>query len=226
MRLQEQADRVVIEPEAPARAAVIWLHGLGADGHDFVPVVAELGLPATAAVRFVFPHAPVRPVTLNNGLPMRAWYDITGLNRRGLGDRAGLDASQARVEALIAEQAQQGIPSTRVVIAGFSQGGALALHAGLRHAAPLAGLLPLSTYLPFADRLAEEANPANRAVTILMCHGQYDPVLPYALGEESCGQLRALGYAVDWAAYPMQHQVCLEQIQRIGGWLTQRLAGA
>lgn len=220
--LLESTAAVTLEPLVPARAAVIWLHGLGADGHDFVPIVAELGASA-AAIRFVFPHAPVRPVTINGGMPMRAWYDILSLTRMDRQDEAGIAASQALVRELIAAQNQAGIPTSRIVIAGFSQGGAITLHAGLRHPERLAGLMALSTYLPLHDRLAAELSPANRDVPILMVHGSFDPVLPQVLGESSCELLRAEGLPVEWHSYPMQHQVCEEEIARIGGWLRERL---
>ncbi|HVT35270.1 MAG TPA: dienelactone hydrolase family protein [Nevskiaceae bacterium] len=222
--MSEDDDVIVIDPPARASAAVIWLHGLGASGDDFVPIVPELGLPAGHGIRFVFPHAPVRAVTINGGMQMRAWYDITGLSRTALADRAGIEASQQLVEQLIAQQRAAGIASEKIVIAGFSQGGAIALHTATRHAEPLGGILALSTYLPLHESLAVEAASANRKIPIFMCHGTYDPVLPYALGEFSCAQLRAHGYEVDWRSYPMQHQVCMEEIEDIGRWLLQRLA--
>ena len=215
---------IVIDPPGPATAAVIWLHGLGASGDDFVPIVPELGLPAQHGIRFVFPHAPVRAVTINGGMRMRAWYDISGISRTAPQDQAGIGASQLLVEALIAQQRARGIASEKIVIAGFSQGGAIALHAGVRHAEALAGILALSTYLPLHERLALEAASINRKIPVLMCHGTFDPVVPYALGEFSCAQLREHGYTVDWRSYPMQHQVCMEEIEDIGRWLLERLA--
>ncbi|MEX2149773.1 MAG: hypothetical protein WD793_06140 [Steroidobacteraceae bacterium] len=225
-RLQESADAVVLAPAAPAAASVIWLHGLGADGHDFVPIVPELKLPAEPGVRFVFPHAPVRPVTLNNGMRMRAWYDIRTLTAEGRADEAGLRESGARFAEYIEKEQAAGIDSSRIVVAGFSQGGAVALHAGLRYAEPLAGILALSTYLPLASTLATERCVANRETPILMCHGLYDPVLPHALGIMARDALRALGYTVDWKEYPMQHQVCLPEIEAIGAWMQVRLGAA
>lgn len=201
---------------APERA-VIWLHGLGADGHDFEPIVPELGL--ELAVRFVFPHAPVRPVTLNQGYRMRAWYDITGLDRRALQDEAGIRQSARQVEALIARENARGVPSDRIVLAGFSQGGAIALHAGLRQASPLAGVMALSTYLPLEQAFAKERAPASATVPVFMAHGSADPVLAAALGEHSRDLLQQLGYPVEWHAYPMGHQVCLEEIRAIAAWL-------
>jgi len=223
-RLQESTDAVVLAPATPAAASVIWLHGLGADGHDFVPIVPELKLPAEPAVRFVFPHAPVRPVTLNMGMRMRAWYDIRTLTADGRADETGMRESVARVGQLIGAERAAGVEARRIVIAGFSQGGAVALHTALRHPEPLAGILALSTYLPLQAALATELSAANRATPILMCHGQFDPVLPMALGIIARDWLISERYPVEWKEYPMQHQVCLPQIQDIGGWLRARLA--
>jgi phospholipase/carboxylesterase len=223
-RMQETADAVVLAPAAPASASVIWLHGLGADGHDFVPIVPELKLPPSPGIRFVFPHARVRPVTLNMGMRMRAWYDIKTLTAEGRADEEGLRESVARVAGLIAAERALGIPSERIVIAGFSQGGAVALHSALRHPEPLAGVLALSCYLPLPATLAGEASDANKPTPILMCHGAQDPVLPLSLGLMACNWLRAAGYRVDWKEYPMQHQVCLPEIQDIGAWLRARSA--
>lgn len=219
MKIRETKASVTIDPPSAATATVIWLHGLGADGHDFVPVVPELGLPKDHGIRFIFPHAPVRPVTINNGMPMRAWYDILSLSRMDKQDDAGIRASEAIVHGVIRQELSLGIPVNRIVIAGFSQGGAIALHTALRYPQRLAGLLPLSTYLPLNDKLAVEASPANKDLPILMCHGEYDQVLPLALGESSCEILGAQGYDVDWRTYPMQHQVCSEEIEVIGEWL-------
>ena len=223
-RLEESADAVVLAPDAPAAASVIWLHGLGADGHDFVPIVPELGLPASPAIRFVFPHAPVRPVTLNMGMRMRAWYDIKTLTAEGRADEEGIRASVALTGRYVAAERAAGIPSERIVLAGFSQGGAIALHAGLRHPEPLAGILALSAYLPLQATLATELSESNRATPILMCHGIYDPVLPAQLGVMAREWLRTLGYAVEWHEYAMQHQVCLPEMQDIATWLRARLA--
>lgn len=218
-------DRVVLEPVQPATAAVIWLHGLGADGHDFVPVVQELSLPASPGVRFVFPHAPQRPVTINGGMRMRAWYDIKALERDGPEDVDGIRESGEQTAALLDEQRAAGIPAERLIVAGFSQGGAIALHSGLRYGEPLAGILALSTYLPLRSQALAEASDANRATPVLMMHGSLDPVLPMALGEMSRDLLLGAGYRIDWHEYPMQHQVCLQQIQRISAWLIARLGG-
>lgn len=219
MKLEESKNEVTLQPDGAARASVIWLHGLGADGHDFVPIVRELQLPQDLGVRFIFPHAPVRKVTLNNGMPMRAWYDIQSLDRKGLLDEAGIRQSEATVRALIAAERRAGIEAHRIVVAGFSQGGAIAQHTALRYEERLAGLLALSTYLPLAEALATEGKAMNKTLPILMCHGQHDPILPLALGEWSRDQLRSMGYTVDWHAYPMAHEVCLPEIELIGQWL-------
>ncbi|PTU31237.1 alpha/beta hydrolase [Stenotrophobium rhamnosiphilum] len=219
MKIHETKSSVTINPPSAATGTVIWLHGLGADGHDFVSIVPELGLPKDHSIRFIFPHAPVRPVTINNGMPMRAWYDILSLARMDKQDDAGIRASEALVHGVIRQELSLGIPVNRIVIAGFSQGGAIALHTALRYPQRLAGLLPLSTYLPLTDKLATEVSAANRDLPILMCHGDYDGVLPLALGESSAEILRAEGYEVDWRSYPMQHQVCADEIDAIGLWL-------
>lgn len=222
MQTLEREDAVILQPDVPARAAVIWLHGLGADGYDFLPVVPELGLD-DLAVRFVFPHAPVRAVTLNAGQRMRAWYDILSLTRADMQDTAGIHASERQVHDYLRIEHERGIPAARIVLAGFSQGGAIALHTALRYPQALAGLLALSTYLPLHEQLAGEASQASRATPILMCHGDADPVLPLALGSSACELLRAQGYAVEWHDYPMGHAVCVDEIHTIGRWLRQRL---
>ncbi|KAA2284615.1 alpha/beta hydrolase [Arenimonas fontis] len=201
---------------------LLWLHGLGADGHDFEPIVPELVRPGWPALRFVFPHAPVRPVTINGGLPMRAWYDIRDLSIEQRADEAGVRESMARVEALLAREAERGVPASRVVLAGFSQGGAVALAAGLRREAGLAGIVALSTYLPLAASTAAESTPAGRATPVFMAHGLHDPVVPYALGERSRDVLRHLGLSVDWHRYPMPHSVCAEEVRDLGDWLQAR----
>jgi phospholipase/carboxylesterase len=218
-RIKESADAVVLAPAMPATGSVIWLHGLGADGHDFVPIVPELRLPPSLALRFVFPHAPVRPVTINNGLRMRAWYDIQVLSEGGPEDEAGIRESAALLAQYIQREREAGVAANRIVVAGFSQGGAIALHAALRYPEQLAGVLALSTYLPLQASFAVEAAPANRDLPILMCHGRFDPMLPMQLGTASRDFLRAAGYAVEWKEYPMQHQVCLEEIRDIAAWL-------
>jgi phospholipase/carboxylesterase len=207
---------IEIEPRGAAEAAVIWLHGLGADGHDFEPVVPELGLPASPRVRFIFPHAPVQPVTINGGFEMRAWYDVYTDKRH---DEPGIRASQARVEALIGRERARGVPARRIVLAGFSQGGAIALQTGLRHPERLAGILALSTYLPLPETVAAEGHPSNLDVPILMMHGTQDPMILLERASFSRRTLQDLGYQVEWRQYAMQHSVCAEQIVEIGAWL-------
>jgi phospholipase/carboxylesterase len=218
-------EAIEIETGPAPDAAVIWLHGLGADGYDFEPVVPELRLPARLAVRFVFPHAPVRPVTINMGMPMRAWYDILQLGG-GTEDDAGIRASQALVEALIEREKARGVQARRIVLAGFSQGGAIALQSGLRHAQRLGGILALSTYLPLAATLAAERVAANRDLPVFMAHGTLDPMIPIARARASRAALEALGYAVEWREYAMAHSVCGEEIADISAWLVSLLAPA
>ncbi|MBS63286.1 dienelactone hydrolase family protein [Salinisphaera sp.] len=216
-------DCIEIEPKTTARASVIWLHGLGADGNDFVPIVDELGLGADHGVRFVFPNAKTRPVTINNGMSMRAWYDIKGMAIADKQDAEGIHDSANEIEQLIAREVERGVATESIVIAGFSQGGAIALHTGVRHADRLAGIMGLSTYLPLAETVAAEASEANRATPILMAHGSHDPVVPVQLGQASRDQLLEAGYDVAWHEYPMQHQVCMPEIATIGRWLGERL---
>lgn len=206
--------------------SVIWLHGLGADGNDFAPIVPELVDAAWPAVRFVFPHAPVRPVTVNNGVPMRAWYDIKGLAIADKQDAEGIRASIAEVEALISREEERGVPASRIVLAGFSQGGAMALAAGLRHRASLAGILVLSAYLPLHDTIEAERSGANHATPIFWGHGSADPVVPMVLGDHSRQALEALGHRIEWHTYPMGHQVSLPEIVDIRTWLAERFAEA
>ncbi len=216
-------DCIEIDPTGEATAAVIWLHGLGADGNDFVPIIDELSLDPDHSLRFVFPNAPVRPVTINGGMAMRAWYDIRGVDAAAREDADGIAASTVELEALIEREEQRGIGAQRIVVAGFSQGGAIALHAGLRHSARLAGIMALSTYLPLRGTLAEQASEANRDVPIFMAHGSQDPMVPMQLGETSRDTLQQAGYAVAWHRYNMQHQVCIEEIHAIGAWLREQL---
>jgi phospholipase/carboxylesterase len=215
-------ETIELETAKNPSAAVIWMHGLGADGNDFVPIVNELDLAGAPAIRFVFPHAPTRPVTINNGYVMRAWYDISfgdleGKTRRA--DEKGLRESQAQIGELVARERSRGIATNKIVLAGFSQGGAIALQTGLRHPDKLAGVMALSTYLPLADSFAAEASAANKTTAVFMAHGTHDPVVPYAMGRQSRQLLEQAGYAVEWHEYPMQHSVCLEEIADIGRWL-------
>ncbi len=216
--MSDLLETIEIETGREPCAAVIWLHGLGADGHDFEPIVPELGMAAAApGVRFIFPHAPLQPVTINGGAVMRAWYDVTGDGRQ---DAAGVHSSQTCVEALIARERTRGIAAASIVLAGFSQGGAMALHVGLRHPERLAGILALSAYLPLPDTLAEEASEANRDAPIFMAHGTQDPVIPLSWAARSRDHLVALGYAVMWREYPMPHSVCAKEIEDVGRWLS------
>jgi phospholipase/carboxylesterase len=215
-------DAIEIETGAAPRAAVIWLHGLGADGHDFEPIVPELGLPASLPVRFVFPHAPVRPVTLNQGMRMRAWYDIFRLGG-GPEDEAGIQASEAALRQLIEKEKGRGIAPGKLVIAGFSQGGAVALQTALRYPERLAGVLALSTYLPLAAHLEKERAGKNQDLPIFMAHGSYDDVIPLHRADDSRRALEKLGYPVEWHAYPMPHSVCPQEIADIAEFLVRIL---
>lgn len=217
-------DGLIIEPAEPAQAAVIWLHGLGADGHDFAPIVPELALPERLAVRFLFPHAPYRAITINGGMRMRAWYDIAGTELQRREDEEGVRASGATVQHLIEEQIARGIPARRIVLAGFSQGGAIALHAGLRYPGRLAGILALSTYLPLADTVITEGRTASRETPVLMVHGSEDGIIPVALARRSADRLNELGWPVRWQLYPMAHSVCMEEIGLIADWFEQILS--
>jgi phospholipase/carboxylesterase len=212
---------VEIETAPKPRHAVIWLHGLGADGHDFEPIVPQLVRPEWPALRFVFPHAPIRPISLNGGLPMRAWYDIAGFDLSQKQDEAGIHASLAEVAKLVAREVGRGVPASNLVLTGFSQGGAIALAAGVRHAQTLAAIVALSTYLPIADMTAGERGEANAATPVFMGHGAFDPVVPQYLGERSRDQLREWGYRVDWHSYPMAHQVCPQEIDELAEFLEQ-----
>jgi phospholipase/carboxylesterase len=210
---------LIVETAAAPDASVIWLHGLGADGYDFEGLVPILELPADAAVRFVLPHAPVQPVTVNNGARMRAWYDILGFGARFPQDETGIRASQQLVHRWIEDEKARGIAAGRIVLAGFSQGGAVALHTALRYPEPLAGVMALSTYLPVSATLAGERSDANRELPILMVHGTEDVVVPVALGEASRAKLEQQGYAPEWHTYPMPHTISADEIALIGDWL-------
>jgi phospholipase/carboxylesterase len=207
-----------IETGPQPGAAVIWLHGLGADGHDFEPIVPELDLPEAPQVRFVFPHAPVRPVTLNQGMRMRAWYDIFRLGG-GPEDEAGIRASEGLLKGLIGKEKTRGIPASKIVLAGFSQGGAIALQAALRYPERLAGVLALSTYLPLAGHVEKERSEQNRSTPIFMAHGTYDDIIPVHRADDSRRLLEKLGYPVEWHSYPMPHSVCPPEIGDISAFL-------
>ncbi len=210
-----------IEAKGSATGSVIWLHGLGADGHDFEPIVSQLGLPRS--VRWVFPHAPHRPVTINGGMSMRAWYDILSLDKRGPEDEEGIRASAKAVGAMLATEVGRGVPEEKIVLAGFSQGGALALHVGLRYPKRLAGVVALSTYLPLASTLGAEKSDAGQQTEIFLGHGLLDPVIPPFFGEASKNALEEQGYRVGWNTYTAEHAVCPEEIRDIGTWLRGRL---
>ena len=215
-------ETVEMETAPAPTASIVWMHGLGADGHDFAPIVPELELPV--ATRFVFPHAPMRPVTINYGAVMRAWYDVRGVGGERREDAEGVSTSAEQIEALIARERARGVAAERIVLAGFSQGGAMALHTGLRHRERLAGILALSCFLPLADRLADEAAPANRDVPIFFAHGRHDDLIPIARARRAHEILTGLGYRVEWHDYPMPHAVCPEEIADISAWLTKTLA--
>ncbi|MHB8405038.1 MAG: alpha/beta hydrolase [Gammaproteobacteria bacterium] len=212
-------DCVELETGAQPRTSIIWLHGLGADGHDFEPMVPELRLPASLPVRFVFPHAPMRPVTLNNGYVMRAWFDIVKIGLHQPRDRDGMLAARATLEALIARENARGTPASRIVVAGFSQGGAVALYTGLQYREKLAGILALSTYLPLTEGFEFEINSANARTSIFYAHGTQDPVVPLALAEHTRKALMARGCSILWHTYPMPHAVHPEEIMHISTWL-------
>jgi phospholipase/carboxylesterase len=216
---RQSGDAIVMTPATPPKGSIIWLHGLGADGSDFVPLVPELRLPDAMAPRFIFPNAPLRSVTVNNGMSMPAWYDIYSLGVRDREDAAGIQASAATVHGLIDRERAAGIGAERIVLAGFSQGGAIALQAGVRYPEALAGILALSTYLPLRATLVAERTLANQAIPILMCHGREDPIVPIELARQSFAALTAAGFAPQWLDYPMQHQLCAEEVVAISRWL-------
>lgn len=212
---------IAIETGKQPRHSIIWLHGLGADGHDFEPIADELDLPV--AVRYIFPHAPMRPVTINGGFVMRAWYDIAGPSLDAQQDRHGIRASQAAVEALIAQEISRGCAPGNIFLAGFSQGGAIALQVAVRQSIPLGGVLALSTYLPLADSVADEMQPGSRATPVFMAHGLSDTVIPCASGVASREALLGFGFAVTWHEYAMGHSVCEEELRDIETWLKMQM---
>ena len=212
-------DLVEVETGPNPVGTIIWMHGLGADGHDFEPLVPELVRPGERALRFVFPHAPVRPVTLNNGYRMRAWYDIVSIQRGSAQDEAGIRASHSIVESLIRRENERGIASSKIVLAGFSQGGAMALYSGTRYPEKLAGIMGLSCYMLLESQFSAERAAANHATSIFLGHGTQDPVVSLALGEATRRLLETEGYSVDWHAYPMPHSVCPQEVLDIATWL-------
>jgi phospholipase/carboxylesterase len=215
-------ETIEIETGKTPVGSVLWLHGLGADGHDFEPIVPELRLPASKPLRFIFPHAPIRPVTINNGMSMRAWYDILQMGG-GKEDEQGIREAQGFVDKLVQLEIQKGIPASKIVLAGFSQGGAIVLQAALRHPVRLAGVMALSTYLPLNTTLAAERNAANQHVPVFMAHGQFDPMIGIARAQQSRQALETLGYKVEWHEYPMAHSVCPEEIGDIADFLVRIL---
>lgn len=217
-------DAIELQTRPDPDATVVVLHGLGADGYDFVPIVKELETLGVPPARFVFPHAPTMPVTINGGYVMRAWYDILGTDLVRREDEAGLRSSQAAIEALLEREMARGIAPGRIVLAGFSQGGAVTLQVGLRQTEPLAGLVVLSSYLPLAAQAAAERHDGSRSVPIFMAHGTQDPVVPLARGTAARDQLQQLGYAVEWHEYPMPHSVCAEEVEAIAAFLRRVLA--
>lgn len=220
--MTEPLETIEIETRPKPSHSVIWLHGLGADGNDFVPIVQQLKLPKLG-IRFVFPHAPMRPVTINGGFVMRAWYDIVAQDLAQRADEAGIRHSQAAIDALIAKEAARGMPASRVVLAGFSQGGVISLQTGLRHPKTLAGVMSLSAYLPLASTVEKERIAANQDTPIFIGHGMADNVVPLKAGTAARDQLIKLGYDVDWHQYPMAHSVCPQELDDIGAWLTRVL---
>jgi len=223
--MPQALDAIEIETGPAPRAAVIWLHGLGADGHDFPPIVAEMRLDPALAIRWVFPHAPSIPVTINGGMVMPAWYDIRTPDFHRKHDEDGIRLSAARVARLIEREVERGVPEERIVLAGFSQGGAIALYQGLRHPHRLAGIVALSTYLVVGERLQAERSQANADVPVFEAHGTHDPMVTFDRGQACRRALEGLGYAVEWHDYPMMHQVCLEEIEDLAAWFGRVLGG-
>ena len=218
-----ELDSIIIETNESPDAAVIWLHGLGADGNDFVPIVEQMQLPSHYAIRFIFPHAPLRPITINQGYQMPGWYDINSLSIVEQEDEDGVRESSAILKALCEEQEASGIDSRRIVLAGFSQGGAIALHCGCRYPRPLAGIMALSTYLPLPETLADEISEVATEIPIFMAHGRQDNVVAYEYGKQSMEQLESLDMEVHWHEYDMEHSVCIEEISHIRQWLSEIL---
>jgi phospholipase/carboxylesterase len=212
-------DLVEIETGKNPTGTVIWMHGLGADGHDFEPIVPELARPGERALRFVFPHAPVRPVTLNNGYPMRAWYDIISIERNAAQDEVGIRSSYGVVEKLIRREKERGIDSNRIVLAGFSQGGAMAIYSGIRYPEKLAGIIGLSCYMLLETKFTAERAAANHSTSIFLGHGTQDPIVSPILGEQTRRLLEKEGYSVEWHSYPMPHSVCPQEVADIAAWL-------
>jgi phospholipase/carboxylesterase len=210
---------VEIETGRSPTGSVIWMHGLGADGHDFEPIVPELVQRGERALRFIFPHAPIRPVSINDGYPMRAWYDITAIDRRSAEDESGIRTSQAKIDTLVRRENSRGIASERIALAGFSQGGAMAVFAGTRYPEKLAGIMGLSCYLLLEPQLMTERSTANQSTPVFLAHGRQDPVVPLMLGEHARQVLEAAGYTIEWHAYEMPHSLCPQEVSDIAAWL-------
>ena len=215
----DNLDCIVINPKTKAQKCIIWLHGLGADGHDFAPIVPELRLPESLNVRFVFPHAPIMPVTINAGYEMRAWFDIHGISAQAKIDEAGIKKSEELLRSYIATQEADGISSDNIILAGFSQGAVVALITGLCFEKPLAGIMALSGFLPLAEKILQHASPINSRIPIFMAHGTEDTIVPYAFGKASYVALSTAGYSINWHSYPMPHSVCAEEIADIREWI-------
>lgn len=218
-----ELDSIIIETNEQPDAAIIWLHGLGADGNDFVPIVEQLQLPSNYAIRFIFPNAPLRPITINQGYQMPGWYDISSLSIIDQEDEAGIRESSAILKQICESQEAEGISSDRIIVAGFSQGGAIALHCGCRYPRPLAGIMALSTYLPLPDSLSDEISEVAVETSVFMAHGHQDDVVAYEHGRQSMDLLDSHNIEVNWHEYDMGHAVCLEEIQHIRQWLTDTL---
>lgn len=219
-----ELDCIVVEPRAKAYdASIIWLHGLGADGNDFVGIVDQLGLPLTHKVKFIFPHAPYRSITVNDGMTMRGWYDIYDMELNTQEDKEGIEQARRSIITMIEKEIAEGISYKRIILAGFSQGGAIALYTGLRLSSAIGGIIALSTYQVLAKTLEGERNVANQTVPIFMAHGMFDPVVPFAVGQMSYKQMQALNYQIQWKTYPMQHSVVPEEIQHIGAFIIEVL---
>ena len=224
MVTRNEEDKIIVEPDGEVSAAVIWLHGLGADGHDFEAIVPQLTAANQRGIRFIFPHAPMQPVTLNNGYVMRAWYDIVAINKTARQDEAGLRTSALSIEKLIKQQTESGIDCSKIVLAGFSQGGAVVLHTALRYKQRLAGVMVLSGYLPLRDKVVDEVSNENKDIPVLMAHGRMDDVVPMVMGEEARDFILSLGYQVDWQSYAMPHSVCPDEVNYIDRWLCEVLS--
>jgi phospholipase/carboxylesterase len=221
--MTDNFEAIIVEPKKKATACVIWLHGLGANGHDFVDALPGLELPDKHDIRFIFPHAPAQPVSINGNMIMPAWYDILGLEHNSPQDEKGVKASQIRLNALINKNIKEGLSSERIILIGFSQGGALALYTALRFDQPLGGIAALSAYLPLPTKLVDEMNPVNINISIFMGHGLMDPVVSYWTGQASLEYLREAGYDPNWHAYPMEHTVNMQELADLGNWIQDML---